>query len=70
MTRHLIIILGDQLTIENPALEGFDATCDQIVMAEVMGEGAHVWSHKARIALFLSAMRHFAQALETQGIPV
>jgi deoxyribodipyrimidine photolyase-related protein len=70
MTRHLIIILGDQLTPENPALEGFDATCDQIVMAEVMGEGTHVWSHKARIALFLSAMRHFAQTLETQGMPV
>lgn len=70
MIRHLIIVLGDQLTIDNPALEGFDAACDQIVMAEVVGEGTHVWSHKARIALFLSAMRHFAENLEALGFPV
>jgi deoxyribodipyrimidine photolyase-related protein len=70
MIRHLIIVLGDQLTLDNPALEGFDVTQDQILMAEVAGEGAHVWSHKARIALFLSAMRHFAQVLEIQGFPI
>lgn len=70
MTRHLIIILGDQLTLDNPALEGFDPTCDCVLMAEVMAEGNHVWSHKARIALFLSAMRHFAQTLEQQGFPL
>lgn len=70
MTRHLIIVLGDQLTLENSALEGFDAACDQLLMVEVMGESEHVWSHKARIALFLSAMRHFAQVLEQQGFPL
>ncbi len=32
-------------------------------MAEVAEESTHVWSHKARIALFLSAMRHFRDAL-------
>jgi deoxyribodipyrimidine photolyase-related protein len=70
MIRHLVIVLGDQLTLDNPALEGFDVACDQVVMAEVIGEGAHVWSHKARIALFLSAMRHFAESLKTSGFPV
>jgi deoxyribodipyrimidine photolyase-related protein len=59
MTRNLIIILGDQLNLDNPALEGFDVAQDQILMVECVAEATHVWSHKARIALFLSAMRHF-----------
>ena len=57
--RNLILILGDQLNLDNPALEGFDATQDCLLMAECAGEATHVWSHKARIVLFLSAMRHF-----------
>ena len=57
--RNLILILGDQLTLTNPALEGFDATQDRIVMLEAPEEATHAWSHKARITLFLSAMRHF-----------
>ena len=68
--RNLILILGDQLTLENPALADFDATHDRILMVEASGEANHVWSHKARIALFLSAMRHFARLLEQQGMPV
>jgi len=59
MTRHLILILGDQLNIDNSALEGFDAAQDVILMVESSHEATQVWSHKARIALFLSAMRHF-----------
>jgi deoxyribodipyrimidine photolyase-related protein len=39
-------------------------------MAELPGESQHVRSHKARTALFLSAMRHFAADLEARGIPV
>lgn len=57
--RNLILILGDQLNLDNPALEGFDATQDGILMVECADEATHVWSHKARIVLFLSAMRHF-----------
>ena len=66
--RHLVIILGDQLNQDNPALEGFDAKQDQVLMVEASEEATHVWSHKARIALFLSGMRHFANTLRTQGI--
>jgi deoxyribodipyrimidine photolyase-related protein len=36
-------------------------------MAEVHSEAVAVWSHKARIALFLAAMRHFRDALRTRG---
>ena len=66
MTRHLILILGDQLNLDNPALEDFDSTQDAIFMAEVNQEATKVWSHKARIVLFLSAMRHFYVTLERQ----
>ncbi len=68
MTRNLILILGDQLNLDNPALDGFDAAQDAVLMVEASAEATHVWSHKARIVLFLSAMRHFAQALISQQI--
>ena len=68
MTRHLIIILGDQLNVDNPALDDFDAAQDAVLMVEASAEATHVWSHKARIVLFLSAMRHFAQSLESKKI--
>lgn len=64
------MILGDQLSLENPALEGFDREQDIVVMVEVGQESTHVWSHKARIALFLSAMRHFAETLQNQLYPL
>lgn len=66
MTRNLILILGDQLNFDNPALEGFDASQDAILMVEANHESTQVWSHKARIVLFLSAMRHFYEALASQ----
>jgi len=66
MTRHLILILGDQLNLDNPALEDFDPAQDAILMAEVSHEATQVWSHKARIVLFLSAMRHFYDAFAAQ----
>lgn len=66
--RNLILILGDQLNLDNPALEDFDASQDQILMVEAGEESTHVWSHKARIVLFLSAMRHFEKDLHNQGI--
>lgn len=59
----LILILGDQLSLNNPALSHFDAQHDKLLMIEAVEESTHVWSHKARIVYFLSAMRHFAQRL-------
>jgi deoxyribodipyrimidine photolyase-related protein len=68
--RNLILVLGDQLDAESAAFEGFDAKQDAVWMAEVTGEATHVWSHKARIAIFLAAMRHFRDELRARGIAV
>jgi len=68
--RNLIIILGDQLNLDNPALEDFDKSFDHILMVEAAQEATHVWSHKARIVLFLSAMRHHAELLVSLGYPL
>jgi deoxyribodipyrimidine photolyase-related protein len=67
--RHLVLILGDQLSLDSAALQNFDPAQDHVLMIEAPGEGTAVWSHKARIALFLSAMRHFCNALHTQRWP-
>lgn len=68
--RHLVLVLGDQLDRNSAAFDGFDATQDAVWMAEVTGECTHVWSHKARIAVFLSAMRHFRNELRKQKTTV
>jgi len=68
--RHLVVVLGDQLDPHSAALDDFDPACDRLWMAEVVEESTHVWSHKARIAMFLSGMRHFAEALRARGWPL
>ncbi len=68
--RHLVLCLGDQLDARSSAFDGFDASLDAVWMAEVAEESTHVWSHQARIALFLSAMRHFRDALRAEGLAV
>lgn len=68
--RNLVIVLGDQLDAESSALQDFDPTQDVVWMAEVAQESTHVWSAKQRIAVFLSAMRHFADDLRRQGLPL
>jgi len=65
--RNLVIVLGDQLNDDSSAFDGFDRNKDAVWMAEVAEESTHVWSHKARIALFLAAMRHFEQRLTQKG---
>ena len=68
--RTLVIVLGDQLDLDAAAFDGFDPAQDAAWMAEVTEEASHVWSGKPRIALFLSAMRHFALALRAAGRPL
>ena len=66
--RHLVIALGDQLNRDASAFDQFDPKQDAVWMAEVQEESTHIWSSKQRIALFLSAMRHFAQTLEKEKV--
>jgi deoxyribodipyrimidine photolyase-related protein len=68
--RHLVIVLGDQLDRGSAAFDGFDTERDRVWMAEVAEESTHVWTHKARIAVFLAAMRHFRDGLAAEGIGV
>ncbi len=68
--RHLVVVLGDQLDEGAAAFDGLDPAEDAVFMAEVAGEAAYVWSHKARISLFLSAMRHFRDYLRREGYRV
>ena len=68
--RALVIVLGDQLDRQSSAFDGFDAAHDAVWMAEAAEESTHVWSAKQRIAVFLSSMRHFAEGLRSEGLPL
>jgi deoxyribodipyrimidine photolyase-related protein len=70
MPRSLVIVLGDQLDRRSAAFDGFDPATDRVWMAEVAAESTHVWTHQARIAVFLAGMRHFRDALVAEGIRV
>ncbi|WP_111494552.1 cryptochrome/photolyase family protein [Marinobacter bohaiensis] len=65
--RHLILILGDQLTPDISALQDADPQQDRIVMAEVRDEASYTNHHKKKIILLFSAMRHFARELQDAG---
>lgn len=73
--RRLVFVFGDQLTDSTSAFEGFDDERDVILMAECDAETGlgdaepkHAGrSHKQRIAVFFSAMRHFAIAQADKG---
>jgi len=68
--KRLVLILGDQLDLKGAALRDFDFKTDEVVMIESIPEAQYVWSHKAKIALFLSAMRHFAKSLKGLNYPL
>ena len=70
MPGRLILVLGDQLDRRSSGFDGFDRHRDRVWMAEVAEESTHVWTHKARIAVFLAAMRHFRADLVAEGIDV
>lgn len=70
MTRsRLGLVLGDQLA-HRPAVMRDEPSDFPLLMIEAPGESTHVPSHKARTTLFLSAMRHAAEAWRAQGLTV
>lgn len=69
-TGALRFVLGDQLTRSVSALRGLDPARDVVLMVEVAEETSYVGHHKQKIALILSAMCHFAQALRDEGVTV
>ena len=58
----LVIVFGDQLNHDAALLHSLGSR-DTVLMMEVAQESRHVPSHAQRTALFLSAMRHFADEL-------
>jgi len=70
VTRCLCLVLGDQLSFDLASLQALDAERDTVLLVEVMEEASHVPHHPQKIALIFSAMRHFAQALQDQGVRV
>ena len=66
----LRFVLGDQLTRSLSALADLDPKRDVVLMAEVAEETTYVPHHRQKIALVLSAMRHFADMLRAEGVTV
>lgn len=68
--RHLIFVLGDQLSLTLSSLADADPERDVVLMCEVIEEATYVPHHKLKIALIFSAMRHFADELRAGGFDV
>ena len=63
----LIPVLGDQLSHQLASLRDVDRSDAVVLMMEVIEEATYVRHHQRKIALVLSAMRHFAEELRNAG---
>ncbi len=70
MIRNLIVILGDQLSLEISSLEKIRKNEDKILMMEVSNEIEYVNHHRKKLVLLFSAMRHFADELKKNKFDV
>ena len=64
MIRNLIVILGDQLSLEISSLEKIRKNEDKILMMEVSNEIEFANHHRKKLVLLFSAMHHFADELK------
>ncbi|WP_081135346.1 cryptochrome/photolyase family protein [Halomonas sp. BC2] len=69
MSKPLLLILGDQLSLTLPTLRQAPEGA-VVALCEVAEEARYVPHHIHKIGLFLAAMRHFAQQLRDQGFNV
>ncbi|NYS59524.1 cryptochrome/photolyase family protein [Vreelandella salicampi] len=69
MSKPLIILLGDQLTLSLPTLRQAPENA-VVALCEVASEAHYVPHHIHKIGVFLAAMRHFAQTLRDKGFTV
>lgn len=67
MVKHLVLLLGDQLSPGMSSLRGLEPGTTRILMCEVHAEATYVRHHKKKIAFVFSAMRHFASDLRNLG---
>lgn len=65
--RNLLLILGDQLNEDSSLFHDYDPEQDLLWMAENLEEATYVWSHKIRLVLFFSAMRHFRDLQQSKN---
>jgi deoxyribodipyrimidine photolyase-related protein len=70
MAGALRLVLGDQLSRGLSSLKDIDPKKDHVLMVEVHDETTYVKHHKQKIVLILAAMRHFADELKQEGLPV
>ncbi len=63
----LVLVLGDQLSMNLAGLRHANLDRDVVLMAEVSGEATYVAHHQKKIAFCLSAMRHHAEVLAAAG---
>jgi deoxyribodipyrimidine photolyase-related protein len=63
-------ILGDQLSLQNSALQRLKAQGDVVVMIESLEHARELNHHKAKLMLCFSAMRHFREELRSIGYTV
>ena len=59
-------VLGDQLSLDNPALAG----ADRVLLVESAAKLRSGRWHRQKLHLVLCAMRHFARTLESRGMRV
>ena len=67
MAGRLILVLGDQLSLNLSSLRGGNRANDVVLLAEVAAEADYVPHHRKKLAFVFAAMRHFAAGLAADG---